>query len=131
MKTIEEKAKAYDEALERAETLIAGETNTSDALFYLNDIKNIFPELIESEDEKIRKDIIQFVQSRLAGFPECERFVTWLEKQCKQKPKWTEDDDYNVQCCIAKVEMVIANDYPCRNQELIEWLKSIKQRMEE
>lgn len=44
--------------------------------------------------------------------------------------KWTEEDDYNVQCCIAKAESDIANGCPGRNKELIDWLKSLKQRME-
>jgi hypothetical protein len=70
------------------------------------------------------------VQSRLAGFPECERFVTWLEKQCKQKTKWTEDDDYHWMMCLECVE-------ECATQEredfskTIDWLKSIKKMKEQ
>jgi hypothetical protein len=47
------------------------------------------------------------------------------------KPKWTVEDDYNVLCCIAKAERDITNGYPGRNKELIEWLKQLKQRIEE
>ena len=52
-------------------------------------------------------------------------------KKIEEKPKWTEEDDYNVQCCIAKAKKDITNGYPGRNEELIEWLESLKQRMEE
>ena len=57
----------------------------------------------------------------------------WLDdklKQGEQKPKWSEEDDYNVHCCIAKAESDIANGCTGRNKELIDWLKSLKQRME-
>ena len=83
--TQEEKAKAYDKALERAEALIAGETNTSDALFYLNDIKSIFPELKESEDERIRKEILEFVTIVADSKSNKMKWVAWLEKQGEQK----------------------------------------------
>ncbi len=46
---------------------------------------DLFPELRESEDERIRKDLIAFVKSRLAGFPDCDRFIAWLEKQRQEK----------------------------------------------
>jgi len=53
-----------------------------------------------------------------------------VEKQAP-KSKWTDEDDYNVQCCIAKAESDIADGNLGRNKELIDWLKSIKERMEE
>ena len=70
--------KAYKDALERASGFKTQECR--DVAEY------IFPELKESEDERIKKDIIYFIQSRLSGFPECEKFVSWLEEQGK-KPK--------------------------------------------
>lgn len=72
MKTIEEKAKAYDEALERARAFELPE--------YKNIMESVFPELKESEDEKIkrelRNDLILYV-------PTPERYIAWLEKQGK------------------------------------------------
>lgn len=77
--TIQEKTKAYDEAIERArkELQTCGSVNCDAA----KQIFRLFPELKESEDERIRKELIDFVKSRLAGFPECDRFIAWLEKQ--------------------------------------------------
>ena len=81
--TIEEKAKAYDEAIKKAKGVI----EQNPLMEYLKKgIEYIFPVLKENEDEETRKEIIKFVKSRLAGFPECDKFVAWLEKQGEQKP---------------------------------------------
>ena len=47
-----------------------------------------------------------------------------------QNPAWSEEDDYNVQCLVAKVTSDIQNGNVGRNQELIDWLKSIKDRVQ-
>ena len=48
----------------------------------------------------------------------------------KQKTaEWSENDDYNVQCLIAKVTYDIQKGNIGRNQELIDWLKTLKHRM--
>lgn len=70
--------KKYRDLVEAVKKL--QEANPSDEGIQ-NWVNDNVPELKESEDERTRKDIIHFVQSRLAGFPECERFVAWLEKQ--------------------------------------------------
>lgn len=47
-----------------------------------------FSELKESEsdDESVRKELIDFVKLRLVGFPQSEKFIAWLEKKGEQKP---------------------------------------------
>ena len=100
-------------------------------------LEEIHPELKESEDEEIRQAMINFFKSErikdgiavLHFGVNIEKMIAWLEK--KGKPKWTEEDDANVHCCISKVESDIANGYLGGNKELIEWLKSLKQRMGE
>jgi len=47
-------------------------------------IKIIFPELQESEDEKIRKELIKFVK---VNIPNEERYIAWLEKQGEKQQK--------------------------------------------
>ena len=47
-----------------------------------------------------------------------------------ENPAWSEEDDYNVQCLAAKVTSDIQNGNVGRNQELIDWLKSIKDRVQ-
>lgn len=48
-----------------------------------------FPELRESEDERIRKELISFILDRKNWFPKEETkasWIAWLEKQGEQKP---------------------------------------------
>ena len=80
--TIEEKAKRYDEAIERAklsraQLLDIGEEAT--------EIEHIFPELKESEDEKIKRCISDVVRKYgmefTTGTVTKEKMLTWLEKQ--------------------------------------------------
>lgn len=77
--TEKEKAKAYDEAIERAKKL------------YGNGIaEEIFTELKEDDTERIRKNCIHFLelqkQHHAATF-EIEECIDWLEKQGEQKPQ--------------------------------------------
>ena len=130
-------------------------------------IEELIPELKESEDERIRKALIN-------GFNKLDKsavwyngitngqILAWLEKQSKaskveqamreveekakafteshkgetseeilaqmrgeQKP-WNEEDDYNLQCCIAKIQYDIDNGRIGRNRELLTWLKSLR-----
>ena len=91
MKTIEEKAQAYDEALSRVKNIMAGEYETtfvySPTLF-----EEIFPELKEGEDEKMRAMAIKAVyapeaQSCIKSWGiNPDDVIAWLEKQGEQKP---------------------------------------------
>ena len=63
------------------------ETANADQRYVL---ERIFPELKESEDEKIRKDLIIYLRSILSnkkyGDKFIESWIAWLEKQGEQKP---------------------------------------------
>ena len=82
--TQEEKAKAYDEALERMKSWVRGEhpecfTEAQKAAEF------IFPELKESKDERIRKVIYGWIYTLPSqvfdnGFSK-EEILAWLEKQ--------------------------------------------------
>jgi hypothetical protein len=95
--SIEEKARAYDEALERVKELLSRCRNNRDRItmvYRVNDIESIFPELKKSEDEKIKEDLIQWI----SDFPDMiwsghykKDVIAWLEKQGEQK------QDVNVQ----------------------------------
>lgn len=77
--SIEEKAKAYDKALERAKVWKEKSEMPKDKQGILDDI---FPELAESEDDRIRKELIKFVKVNIADE---ERYIAWLEKQGEKK----------------------------------------------
>ena len=88
--TQEEKAKAYDEAIERAKVIYQGCYKPDTAATIAEVLQNVFPELKESGDERIRKELIEFVKSR-GGFK--QEYIAWLEKQegCEHiKKDWLE-----------------------------------------
>lgn len=85
--SIEEKAKAYDEAIKKAKGVI----EQNPLMEYLKKgIEYIFPELKESEDEKIREEIkVVLANTDLSQFALDYTFadmITWLKKQGEQKP---------------------------------------------
>ena len=88
--TDKEKAKAYDEAIRKAK-IILGCCN-SDSIITKHTIYDIFPELNESEDERM----IKFIKQQLFNIKKTitenyeldtklTRAIDWLEKQGEQK----------------------------------------------
>lgn len=91
--TQEEKAKRYDEALEiakknyvTAQDLCEGSQIGVEC--FKNTLESIFPELEESEDDRIRKELTEFLKKASGGFLDatiqCKTFskwAAWLEKQ--------------------------------------------------
>lgn len=83
--TIEEKAARYDEAIEKAK-----ECHTDGLSLHqpVKDIlEHIFPEIKESEDERIRKKIINLIEksNEYGGYAlhkwEADEMLAWIEKQ--------------------------------------------------
>ena len=80
--------KAYNEALERARRILC---NIPEGSASARDIETIFPELRESEDEKIRKFLIDYftsykignVATKLNGY-RIDDILAYLEKQKEQ-----------------------------------------------
>ena len=70
--------KKYKNALEWARQVMTGETG-----FIRKDVEEVFPELAESNDEKIRKEIVDFITSsnKYGTNERCEAWLAWLEKQ--------------------------------------------------
>ena len=86
--TEKEKAKAYDKAIERTKKLYGNRIT-----------KEIFPELKEDDDEKIKKDLIQWVDE----FPDIiwrghykKDIIAWLEKQGDKDKLIQELGEYKV-----------------------------------
>lgn len=78
--------KKYKEVLGHAKRAIENIPDESLA----NWLKNIFPELKESEDEKIRKAIVAFFECQddntTYSFVTKQSILAWLERQREQKP---------------------------------------------
>lgn len=135
--TTEEKAKAYDDALSVAKEIHSYSSDIAE----IKRMEQIFPELKESEDERIRTELIN-------GFNEClknsqypknaqkywhnikiEDILAWLEKQ-DEKQKWSEEDESKVKEIVyfldtAKVHYASTTAL----DDCIEWLKSLKQKI--
>lgn len=69
--------KKYKEALERAKYY---QKENGSAV-----ISAIFPELAESEDEKIRKELLAVINDLVLPDEQQSRFVAWLEKKPADK----------------------------------------------
>ena len=91
--SIEEKAKRYEEAIRESSKIInhcAGGTNIPECVSVKATIEQIFPELKESEDERIRKAITEFFKNfskngTYRTIPDVTKWISWLEKQGEQK----------------------------------------------
>ena len=99
--TEKEKAKAYDEAIERAKKL------------YSNGVaEKIFPELKEDDDEKIRKWIIDDIRCNIINKPlnnseykkKAEKAIAWLE---------------STKFALENQWISVKDDLPCNHKELI------------
>ena len=100
---LQEKAKAYDAALKRAKAAI---DIAADKDLVKGVAITILPELCESEDEKIRKELLAVINDLVLPNEQKARFNAWLEKQKEEKPiEWSKEDEnyYNEVCkCIEK-----------------------------
>ena len=119
--------KKYKEALERARKIENRERiNVPDGTSIP---VAIFPELKESEDERMRKSIIYALRN--GGFYDSDKTdeaIAWIEKQgCKDSqvtlPPFTFDDILALQCCMETVKKVQ------EDKDLYEKLKDLHGRV--
>lgn len=137
--SIEEKAKRYDDAIEIARAKYA----MKDQPIH-QDLADIFPELKESEDERM----IQYFKD-LAPFDKAEELyekygfshkdaIAWLEKQGEQKPAaWSEEDEKLldntikfIENCIAATPPSLRTYNPILTGKEVPFLKSLKGRVQ-
>lgn len=83
----------------------------------------IFPELKKSEDEKIKREILELVSISGNG-SQFEEIKDWLEKQVEQKPAWSEEDEKMINDIIKNLD-----EGEWLDIFQIDWLKSIKGRI--
>ena len=113
--------KKYKEALERAKEikskLLSSHLSTESCKAVAEYIDTIIPELTESEDERIRKAIMVYIDW-LDGKKDCQPkgaysirdMLTYLEKQKEQKPaEWSEFDKGVLKDAICAAD-ILGND---------------------
>ena len=125
--TQEEKAKRFDEVLAMAKECITYIPDDAVNKYMLN----MFPELKESEDEKVKKAIIHilyenYTDAAVIEGVEIVKIVAWLEKQGEQKPTWSKEDDVRLQACIDVLQAKSINGKV--DTIMTKWLKSLKER---
>lgn len=120
----------YEERLEVAKRLYElSNAEQKTALEY------IFPELCESEDERIRKAIIELVRqsSEILCMQNQSNMIAWLEKQ---KPAWSKEDEImiaNIRDDLFCYQTKVRDEYRQLAEDIekeIKWLKSLKERVQ-
>lgn len=121
--SIEEKAKAYDNALAHAKLLLKTIGNaTLGNLVLKNEFEVMFPILKEDEDERIRKALIQLVNQCSEEFllqENARQMLAWLEKKGekeldnKVEPKFKVGDTirHKGQGCTCKITAINTTEY--------------------
>lgn len=129
----------YEQALGRARAFSQRwqGIEATDSELALQELKEIFPELKESEDERIRKEIIRIVDiwtnscPTVNGIP-VETLLAWLEK-AEQKPTWSKEDEIGFKDTLWAIEQArttAKDENDMGNLWYAEkWLKSLKERM--
>ena len=92
-------------------------------------LETLYPEFKESEDEKVRKALIEMVRDRTGDElwvdynVHKEEVLVWLEKQGEQKPiEWDADDDDKF--FFLKARLKDYEDCIIYDEEISEWQKS-------
>ena len=112
--SIEEKARAYDEALERAKNY----WKSPRTCFDIDALTEMFPELAESEDEKIRKDLIGTIHLAYdcgvsLNKEQHDKAIAWLKKQGEKKSADKVVPIYNIGDTIRDKDF-----YECGNETI-------------
>ena len=130
--------KKYNEALERAKNL------RKDAIDMGEDIRAkqceiIFPELNESDDERIRQELITHCRNTRCvteeGAERIAKWIAWLEKQDEQEPiEWKDSDEKYLFWALLSIQKDIAvseiNGVNTKDlNDCVKWLYSLKQRI--
>lgn len=135
--------KRYDDALKRAEAILKVAQNQTEIY---NCIITIFPELKESCDREIRKDIIRnlerYIECVKDGYDapsaknfvieEIEKQIVWLEKQGQKETTWNKEDEENMNNVLYVFNQVKGTFFYKEDdtaEKVINWLKSLKDRL--
>ena len=118
--------KKYKNALANARQ----EYNTTENLERKQWLEELFPELADGEDERIRKAQLDYWRSvggkEWHGVP-VQETIAWLEKQSENKPVWTDNDRTMAFTLMRDVDQITYISEEGKNKRL-EWLNSLEDR---
>lgn len=123
--TQKEKARAYDEALKRANGLLELLGN-DDRNATVGNIKIVFPELADAEEDGVKGEIFKHFawceENGYASKEEVGRWKDWIEKN--EKFEW----EHNDKMVLEFVINATSNRYPL-DMYAINWLKSLRRKV--
>lgn len=90
-------------------------------------LKEIFPELAESEDEKIRKEIVRFIQMEVEDEIVGNKWLAWLGKQGERQSIWTDNDRIMAFTLLRDVDQMTYISNEGKNERL-QWLNSLEDK---
>ena len=131
--SIEEKARRYDEALTIARNIV---NSINVGLIGKNSFEAVFPELKESDDERIRESITEFFKNyskngTWKAIPDVTKWIAWLEKQAEQKSDWSEEDERMFFSVIWHLRNSVNNgDQSDPAGKLEPWIRMLKDRVQ-
>jgi len=90
--TIEQKAKRFDEVIEKFDVILNLNTVKESGTIFTEDVRKILPELKENDGERVKKELILFFTERAKHTEDStfnglssKEIIAWLEKQGEQK----------------------------------------------
>ena len=141
MDTYEKKYKEIVGQLKKA--YLYAQTDSTKAV-----LEEIFPELKESEDERIRKEIARFILIEVEDEIVGNKWIAWLEKQGEKKsqrmisaeakeamydkPSWSEKDEQHIDSLLKRLDGLCRNEFERTRFAISEdrdWLTSLKERI--
>lgn len=108
--------KIYEQAFEKIKDLYDNYDEISCLIDMKQEFEKAFPQLVESDDEKIRKAIISFVCEMKGDFDsfggiKLDDMIAWLEKQGEKKQEPCKECDFPKLNC---------ENFPCINKKAFE-----------
>lgn len=125
--SVKEKAKAYDEAIERAKNFIENGDERERTI-----AESIFAGIMEeSEDERIRKDIVFYIAAHHKDDGEKARWLYWLEKQGSQilanSAKTCKDEQKPIMIQWQGNNLKEVIDFTGKDKNFEKWFKSFEE----
>ena len=112
----------------------------TDGVITKEQVAKYFPELKDSEDEKIRKWLIEMVEEVRKANPtneshngNCSDAIAWLEKQGEQKPACSEEDIRKIELICTYLNAYKAYQTPVGIEYIdgcISWIKALIERVD-
>lgn len=124
--------KKFEDFLDKMQGLLDSAKKQGHIIVRVEDIENTFPELKESEDEKIRKGIIRCVKGNMPDNDSRKKYIAWLEKQYQKETTWNKEDEKNVNNILYVFNQLKGtSSYKEDNtaEKTIKWVKSLKDRL--